>query len=61
MGEGKKEEIPNPTTLNPFDPKLDPVIQQAIVDRFAMCIRKAQAGLHHESYYLRKKKFKTPV
>lgn len=60
MGEGiekKTKKTPlDPKTFNPFDPNLDPVIQQAVVDCFAMLRRRTQAGLLRESYYVRKSK-----
>lgn len=55
MGEGKKEEIPNPTTLNPFDPSLEPEVADKIATLFIALVRCQGNSYHPQGGKHRKK------
>jgi|GEM_PF-2529073 len=47
MGEKQKEELPDPSTLNPFDPNLEPEVVERIAALFISFVRK-QGEYHPE-------------
>ncbi|MFA5877143.1 MAG: hypothetical protein WC880_02140 [Candidatus Paceibacterota bacterium] len=54
MGEKQKEGLPDPSTLNPFDPKLDPEVADKIATLFISFVRRQgnsycpQGGKHQK-------------
>ncbi|MBP6946322.1 MAG: hypothetical protein KBC74_00760 [Candidatus Pacebacteria bacterium] len=55
MGEGKKEEVLSPTTLNPFDPSLEPEVADKIATLFIALVRRQGSSYHPQGGKHRKK------